>query len=153
MRDFEALLCRWRERHPEEKGCLMEELMKHTRCVGYARSAVGPVDGQVDTIRHHCGSVLDVLREPCRSARDLNRPQLKKLLRLVRRGRVDAVVVARLTALARSADDFAHLLAEFERHDVRLISVAEGIDTTAADAIRSLARILRATDGRKARTA
>mgnify|MGYP001601979813 CR=1 FL=1 len=130
--------------------------MKQThgiRCVGYARSAVGPVDGQVDAIRKHCSSLFDVLREPGRSARDLNRPQLKRLLRMVRRGRVDAVVVARLTDLARSAEDFADLLVEFERHDVRLISVSEGIDAASADAICSLARTLRATDGRKARTA
>lgn len=164
MRDLEALPRERREGHRTEKSCLMEDYVKQAnriRCVGYARSAVGPVDGQADEILRHCRgfALLDVLREPGRSARDMNRPQLKKLLRMVRRGRVDAVVVVRLTALARSPEHLNHLLREFERHGVRLIAVGDGIDTASAggkaqvDALRSLARTLRATDARKSRTA
>lgn len=137
------------------------------RCVGYVRSAVecgskpDPLDAQTEQIRRRCGQfhLLDVLREPGRSARDMDRPQLKKLLRMVRRGRVDAVVVARLTALSRSVAQFDELLREFERNNVRLISVDDGVDTPLSkgisqiQAIRSLARALRAMDGRYARSA
>jgi len=138
--------------------------MKHAdgiRCVGYARSAVGPVDRQVDEIRRRSGQVelLDVLREPGRSGLSLDRPQLKNLLRMIRRGRVDAVVVARLTALSRSPEHLDHLLDEFEHHDVRLIALAEGIDATTVDGrvrmelARNITRALRSMDARKARTA
>jgi DNA invertase Pin-like site-specific DNA recombinase len=85
----------------------------------------------------------------------MDRPQLKKLLRLVRRGRVDAVVVARLAVLARSPEQFDHLMREFERHEVRLISVEDEVDMAGTtgqaktDAIRALTRTLRAMDGHR----
>lgn len=135
------------------------------RCVGYARSAVAPLiesaydptEAQAKKIRQRSRPfrLLEVLREPGRSANDLDRPQLKKLLRLVRRGRVDAVVVARLAVLARSPVQFDHLMRQFERHEVRLISLEDGIDTAGStgkaqtDAIRSLARTLGAMDGHR----
>jgi DNA invertase Pin-like site-specific DNA recombinase len=43
----------------------------------------------------------------------MDRPQLKKLLRMVRRGRVDAVVVARLEALAQSPRQFDELMKRY----------------------------------------
>lgn len=135
------------------------------RCVGYARSAVGPTteagndptEAQAKEIRQRCRSfrLLEVLREPGRSGNDMDRPQLKKLLRMVRRGRVDAVVVAKLAALARSPRQFDDLMRQFERHGVRFISVEDGFDTFSStgkaqiDAIRTLARTLRAMDGHR----
>jgi len=135
------------------------------RCVGYARSAVtsaagpahDPTETQAEQIKQRCRPfrLLEVLREPGRSGNDTDRPQLKKLLRLVRRGRVDAVVVARVAVLARSPEQFDHLMREFERHEVRLISVEDGVDTAGTkgkaktDAIRALTRTLRAMDGQR----
>ncbi|MBI2932628.1 MAG: recombinase family protein [Planctomycetes bacterium] len=125
--------------------------MKHAdgiRCIGYARSAVGSVDGQVELIRKHCRKfeLVDVVCEPGRSGGDFDRPELKKLLQMISRGGIDVVVVTRLTVLARSAGFLHCLFHEFDRHRVRLIALAEGIDTTSAtgkaefEAIRSIAR-------------
>jgi site-specific DNA recombinase len=135
---------------------------KRTRCLGYARSGVAPATGsacdpieaQAKQIRQKSRQfqLLDVLREPGRSGNDLNRPQLKKLLTMVRRGRVDAVVVARLASLSRSVKQFDEMMRDFERHAIRFISVGDGIDTATAegkakiDAVRTIARTLRAMD-------
>lgn len=140
---------------------------RDVRCIGYVRSAVAsssrpdPLDADEDQVRQRCGQfrLLEVLREPGRSGNDKDRPQLKRLLRMIRRGRADAVVVARLTALSRSPGHLDELLRDFERHDVRLISMEDEVDTSLSQgiaqiqALRSLARALRATDGRHARTA
>lgn len=144
----------------------MENYMKEAermRCVGYARSAVtgeyaqDPTEAQAEEIRQECRPfrLLEVLQEPGRSGNDLDRPQLKKLLRMVRRGRVDAVVVAKLAALSRSPRQFDDLMRQFKRHGVRLISVKDGINTAIPagkakiDAIRTLARTLRTLDGHR----
>ncbi len=116
--------------------------MKDIRCVGYARSAmVGPVQAQEDEIRGaaQClganGSrirLLEVLRESGRSGLKGDRPQLKKLLRGIRRGEVDAVLVTGIDRLTRSLKQFEGLIRTFRRQKVRLISLRDGLDTGSA---------------------
>lgn len=64
------------------------------------------------------------------SAKDLNRPGVRKLLALADAGKVDAVVVAKLDRLTRSVKDPCGLLELFEKRRVALISVAESLDTS-----------------------
>jgi site-specific DNA recombinase len=66
------------------------------------------------------------------SAKSLNRPGMAKLLAAVDKGKVQAIIVAKLDRLTRSVKDLCELLERFERRGVALISVAESLDTGSA---------------------
>ena len=66
------------------------------------------------------------------SAKSLNRPGMVKLLAAVDKGKVQAVIVAKLDRPTRSVKDLCELLEWFERRGVALISVAESLDTGSA---------------------
>ena len=67
-----------------------------------------------------------------RVGKSLNRPGMAKLLAMVDKGKVQAVIVAKLDRLTRSVKDLCELLERFERRGVALISVAESLDTGSA---------------------
>ena len=60
------------------------------------------------------------------SAKNLERPEMQRLLALIEEGKVANVIVWRYDRLARDSGDFAHLTRLMERHCVQLHSVAEG---------------------------
>jgi site-specific DNA recombinase len=66
------------------------------------------------------------------SAKSLNRPGMAKLLAAVDKGKVQAIIVAKLDRLTRSVKDLCGLLELFEKRNVALISVAESLDTSTA---------------------
>jgi DNA invertase Pin-like site-specific DNA recombinase len=66
------------------------------------------------------------------SAKNLNRPGLKRLIARVESGKVEAVIIAKLDRLTRSVKDLCSLLELFEKRGVALISVAESLDTASA---------------------
>jgi site-specific DNA recombinase len=99
----------------------------------------GSLDAQIDEIRHHLKyrqtpqvsfDLKEVFREEGRSAKDTDRPQLKKLMELIRLGEVDALVITKIDRLTRSVKDFYDLWSEFEKHNVQLVSVRDHFDTT-----------------------
>src|SRR5471030_1073704 len=66
------------------------------------------------------------------SAKNLDRPGMKRILDLVRGCGVDTVIVAKLDRLTRSVRDLADLLDLFQKKGVALVSVAEALDTGCA---------------------
>lgn len=110
-------------------------------CIGYARSAVidGPTDKSNSIARQESAITQAVKRDgaigtdarllavltDAGPATDAHRPGLRKLLRRVRRGGVDAVVVTRIDRLTRSVQHLKALLREFERRGVRLVSLEQ----------------------------
>lgn len=66
------------------------------------------------------------------SASTLQRPQLKNLLDLCAEGQAQMVCVTKLDRLTRSVRDLYDLLDFFDAHNVTLISLSEGLDTTSA---------------------
>lgn len=66
------------------------------------------------------------------SAKDLNRPEMKRLLKHVKDGIIDCVLVYRLDRLTRSVLDLYKLLEIFEDHDCKFKSATEVYDTTTA---------------------
>ncbi|WP_456273589.1 recombinase family protein [Bacillus sp. AK031] len=66
------------------------------------------------------------------SAKDLERPQMKKLLQDVKRGKMDIVLVYRLDRLTRSVLDLYLLLKTFDQHQVAFRSATEVYDTSTA---------------------
>ncbi len=121
--------------------------LKTVSCAGYVRVSTlrqadmehGSLDAQTDEIRHYLKfretpqtkfQLQEIFREEGRSAKDTDRPQLRKMLEAVRRSDVGAIVVTKMDRLTRSVKDFYDLWGEFERHNVQLISVRDQFDTT-----------------------
>src|SRR5262249_23710645 len=59
-----------------------------------------------------------------------SRDGLDTLMREVRRGRVDVVVIYKLDRLGRSLQHLAQLIGEFETHGTALVATSQGIDTS-----------------------
>src|SRR5919199_2185471 len=76
------------------------------------------------------GLPLRLYREEGVSAKDTERPALQRLLADVRAGRVEAVVVTQLDRISRSLHDLLELMALFEAHGVKFISLRDNIDTS-----------------------
>lgn len=66
------------------------------------------------------------------SAKDLNRPDLQRLLSDAQNGKIDVIVVYKLDRLTRSVKDLYDLLETLEMHGVKFKSVTEPYDTTTA---------------------
>ena len=67
-----------------------------------------------------------------KSAKDMERPNLQKMLNGVREGLFDIVLVYKLDRLTRSVIDLDRMLTEFNKHDVMFKSATEIYDTTTA---------------------
>ncbi|NQV23665.1 MAG: recombinase family protein [Rhodopirellula sp.] len=65
-----------------------------------------------------------------RSAKDQNRPQLKRLKRDIAAGKIDVVICFKLDRITRSLKDFVDLWDLFAQHDVDVISLREKFDTS-----------------------
>jgi len=66
------------------------------------------------------------------SAKDLERPELQRMLKHIEEGVVDCVLVYRLDRLTRSVLDLYKLLEVFEKHNCKFKSSTEVYDTTTA---------------------
>ncbi|MBI4230955.1 MAG: recombinase family protein [Planctomycetes bacterium] len=66
------------------------------------------------------------------SGKDLKRPSFERMMQKVRARLVDVVLFTKMDRISRSVVDFLTLVEEFERHDVRLISLKEEINTSSA---------------------
>lgn len=66
------------------------------------------------------------------SAKDLDRPELQRLLTDVEKKKIDIILVYKLDRLTRSVLDLYHLLEEFDKHGVKFKSATEIYETTTA---------------------
>ena len=64
------------------------------------------------------------------SAKDTKRPAFEELMRDIEAGKIQAVIVTRLDRITRSLKDLINLMEFLQKHDVKLISLTENIDTT-----------------------
>ena len=92
------------------------------------------LDEQIHEARSYCKykdvPIVQVYREEGRSGKNIDRPQLKKLLRDIHRKKIDTVIVKKLDRLSRSILDFEKLLRLFEENNITLISLKESFDTS-----------------------
>jgi len=89
---------------------------------------------QVEPCKARCereGWPYDVYIEFASGAKE-SRPELDSLLKQVRNGSYDAVMVLRLDRLGRSLPHLLQLMQEFRKKGVEFISVSENFDTTTA---------------------
>ena len=112
------------------------------RAIGYCRVSTDKqsekgvsLEAQTEKIRAmavvHGFELIEVV-EDGESGKSLHRPGMQRVLEMVRRREVGAVIIAKLDRLTRSVKDLCELLELFERREVALISVAESLDTSSA---------------------
>ena len=93
------------------------------------------VDNQTRMCREYCDTRLQVdswtvFTDEDFSGSNTSRPGLQRMLRLIKTGQADALIVYQLDRLSRSVRDFSAIYAELEEHGVQFISLKEQIDTT-----------------------
>ncbi|USK56527.1 recombinase family protein [Cytobacillus solani] len=66
------------------------------------------------------------------SAKDMNRPDLQRMIKDIESGKINCVLVYRLDRLTRSVLDLYRMLEVFEKHDCKFKSATEVYDTTTA---------------------
>lgn len=76
--------------------------------------------------------LVEVIEDAGYSAKNLRRPGAARLMELVDRRQVDAVIIHKLDRLTRSVADLALLLDTFKKRGVKLISVSESLNTATA---------------------
>lgn len=86
----------------------------------------------IDYCRVNDYEVVDIYIDDGYSAKDLNRPRLRNLLKDAERGLFDAVLVYKLDRFTRSVRDLYELLERLNRNSVGFISKQEKFDTTSA---------------------
>jgi len=74
--------------------------------------------------------VVGVIEDAGWSAKDLRRPGVQAALEELRRGRADALVVAKLDRLSRSLLDFAAVMQTAQRQGWALVALDVNVDTT-----------------------
>jgi len=77
------------------------------------------------------GEDKDGKRRGC-SGKNLDRPGFSQLMEKVRGHLVDVVVFTKMDRISRNVINFLTLVEEFERHDVKLVSLKEEINTASA---------------------
>lgn len=78
------------------------------------------------------GTVIEEYIDDGFSAKDTNRPALQKLIKDLRRGHINTVLVTDLSRLSRSIRDFCVLIDFFKETKTQFLSLKEQFDTTTA---------------------
>ena len=64
------------------------------------------------------------------SGKDLNRPEIERMLASARTGNIDAIIVYKLDRLTRSISDFYSLWEVFKEHGIIFVSATQSFDTS-----------------------
>lgn len=100
-------------------------------------------EGSLDNQRHRCCQYLRslqadegvvrnvwVFREEGKSGKDLDRPELHRLVKAIKSGQIDVLVFTELSRISRSVRDFLKLSDFLADHKVEWISLKEQFNTT-----------------------
>jgi len=94
------------------------------------------LEEQEAQLRKYCEfrgfKIHQILIEKGRSAGNVHRPKYQQLLRNIRDGKIQAVVIKKIDRLSRSLLDFEELTKIFQANNVGFISLKENFDTTSA---------------------
>jgi site-specific DNA recombinase len=78
------------------------------------------------------GEITGVYIDAGISAKDMNRPKLQEMLRAIRNGEINLVMVTELSRLSRNNRDFLGMWDMMHEHGCRFMSLREDFDTTTA---------------------
>lgn len=109
----------------------------YTRCSTDEQAASGAsIDAQTSRIEQYAAAIgledFEIISDAGWSGRTLQRPGMMELLSQIERGDLGMVIVLKLDRITRSIADLQYLLTLFERHNARLVSVCESLDTASA---------------------
>ncbi|WP_429999877.1 recombinase family protein [Metabacillus fastidiosus] len=94
------------------------------------------IRAQTERLKAYCVSqeweVVDFYIDDGISAKDMNRPNLKRMIKHIEQGLIDCVLVYKLDRLTRSILDLYKLLEIFDKHNCKFKSSTEVYDTTSA---------------------
>lgn len=106
-----------------------------------AENPEGSIRNQEDRLRQavvyknhngNFGEIKGVFVDAGISAKDMKRPKLQELLRTIRSGEIDLVMVTELSRLSRNTRDFIEMWDMMKLHDCGFTSLREDFDTTTA---------------------
>lgn len=106
-----------------------------------AENPEGSIRNQEDRLRQavvyknhsgNFGEIKGVYVDAGISAKDMKRPKLQELLRAIRSGEIDLVMVTELSRLSRNTRDFIEMWDMMKLHDCGFTSLREDFDTTTA---------------------
>lgn len=95
-------------------------------------SLEGQNDRNISFIHSQGWDYVDSYIDDGYSAKDLNRPNVKQLLKDAEKKKFDVVVVYRLDRIVRTVTDLHFILDHFDKHGILFKSVTEIYDTTTA---------------------
>ncbi len=94
------------------------------------------LDEQEQKLINYCKlknwEIIKVYREEGVSAKNLDRPKFKELIRDIEKGLIDTVVIKKIDRLSRSILDFEKTYNFFEKSKINLVSLQENFDTSTA---------------------
>lgn len=93
------------------------------------------IDEQIDRLKKYCEAMgwkeYKIYTDAGYSGADLNRPALQQMLKDIRKGKIEKVVVYKLDRLSRSQKDTLNLIEdEFLKNNVDFVSMNENFDTS-----------------------
>jgi site-specific DNA recombinase len=94
------------------------------------------IRAQTDRLKAYCVSqgweIFEFYIDDGYSAKDTNRPNLKRMMKHIEEGLIGCVLVYRLDRLTRSVRDLYTILETFDKYDCKFKSATEVYDTTTA---------------------
>ncbi len=94
-------------------------------------------EGQEDRCKHAIAIKEDqgwiltkTVRDPGYSGKDMNRPGIQELIRMVKAGEVDVILTYRIDRVSRSIMAFYDFYAILQSHNVEILSLTESFDTS-----------------------
>ncbi|MGN1340317.1 MAG: recombinase family protein [Oscillospiraceae bacterium] len=103
----------------------------------YARQSVDKkdsisIDTQIEACKRCCDGDYKVYSDKGWSGKNLDRPQFQQLLRDIKNGEIDKLIVYKLDRISRSLNDFSNLMETFKKYGVEFASTVETFDTSTA---------------------
>jgi site-specific DNA recombinase len=106
-----------------------------------ASNPEGSIKNQIERIKSlvklkndgsHFGEIREFYIDRAKSGKDTKRIELQRMLKDIREGTINFVVVTELSRISRSIKDFAEIWELFQKHSCGFLSLREAFDTTTA---------------------
>ena len=102
------------------------------------------IEGSIDNQKHRIeayiqmknasefgwGKVVEIYTDDGFSAKDTNRPAYKRMMKDLKRGKINMIVVTELSRLSRNIPDFCDFLKSLDSQNAKFLSIKEQFDTS-----------------------
>lgn len=76
------------------------------------------------------GDIVEFYVDDGYSAKDTRRPAYQRMMKDIKRGKIELILVSDLSRLSRNIFDFCNLMDELEKNDAQFLSIKEQFDST-----------------------